>query len=266
MKTKSGKENCNIKTVIVSILAILMLLSVNGIADEVSVSSAGAEAVASGNEIASVSTQATVSGSMASSSATAFAVASNGETATATATTWASISNTAYAFAQAVATAVSNIGETVWAGAHVDVSVSIDGTSSASAESAVGIGRGEEWNHGNGGDDGSDNNGNVDNTDPIVVAPSPIVATPPPKDRAFFGFVFGKSDVERYYYFKNKAENSGGLTFEDNNVNQTLRARYYMNIIARDNGLNESEFEDKYKIDNITIEEINKMKDIYTIK
>lgn len=64
------------------------------------------------------------------------------------------------------------------------------------------------------------------------------------------GFVFGKSDAERYYHFKNQANlNCPG---KDDETNYTChRAKYYLDIITNDNRLNETQFEHKYTLENV---------------
>lgn len=55
-------------------------------------------------------------------------------------------------------------------------------------------------------------------------------------------FIFGRSDVERYTYFKYKYIN------ESNSDSVRSRAKYFMKILANDYGLNETQFENKFDI------------------
>lgn len=200
---------------------------------EATTSSAGAIATATG-DTATVSTQVVTSGDGASSSGTAEAIASDGATATATVEVWASYANIASAYASAIATAIAGIGETVHAYAQADVSVSSDGTATASACTSAGSGDNNciSANDGNnGGEDGK------------------IVPVKTPKQMAISGFIFGKSDLERYCTYK--------LQLKDGNSENHNRAEYYLNIIAWDYGFAQRQgFETKYNITDGTCAEL----------
>lgn len=62
------------------------------------------------------------------------------------------------------------------------------------------------------------------------------------QNTAFSGFLFGRSDTERYTYFKSQSINLGAR----NSTRQ--RANYWMEIIANDYGINRTQFEKKYNI------------------
>lgn len=196
-----------------------------------SVSSAGAQAIATGSEtIATV--EAVVSSDGASSSATAKAKAENGGTATAIAEAWANWVDGSSAYARAVATAVAGAGETIWAEATAQASAS-SGKSDAYAGACVGdsgcIDRNEDNN--GGGDNGGNNNGHV----------APLL--PKPKLDSIGGFIFGKGDIDRYCTFK--------LQLLDGNTSNDDRASYFMNVIAWDGyGFTEKTFEQKYGLTN----------------
>lgn len=62
-----------------------------------------------------------------------------------------------------------------------------------------------------------------------------------PRPGAMFGFLFGRSDIERYCRFK--------LQLNDNQTENDARAKYYLNVITWDGyGLTEQQFEQKYNI------------------
>lgn len=188
-------------------------------------SSAGAEAIAMGNEV-TASTQVVTTGDRAYSSATAEAIASDGETATATAEVWAQFADVAYAYAQAVATAVAEAGQTVHAYARADALALSDGTAIASA--CISAGSGD--NACKSVTENSDNSGKGNSG--IFVAPRPDTIS---------GFIFGASDAERYCTYK--------LQLEDEDSSNNRRAEYYLNIIAWDYGFKQRiDFENKYDI------------------
>lgn len=239
--------------------------------------SASAQASAMGGET-HTSTEVVISGNTASASATSKARAENGGTATAEVTAQVNWLDTASTYAHAIATTVAGAGETVWAEATAIVSVSISSdTTTAGAQASAtgsksastttktvigtGIGNGGSGSgNGNSGSGNGENGGNGDpgndNKDGSRSGINTIIVPPPKEDRSFFGFVFGKSDVERYYYFKHQLTNDNKLSLADNDINVTARAKYYMNIIASDSGLNESQFESKFGEPNTTVSEI----------
>lgn len=195
-----------------------------------SVSSAGAQAIATGSEtIATV--EAVVSSDGASSSATAKAKAENGGTATAIAEAWANWVDGSSAYARAVATAVAGAGETIWAEATAQASAS-SGKTYAYAGACVGdsgcIDRNEDDNGG----------GDVETITVIRVAPLP----PKPKLDSMGGFIFGKGAIDRYCTFK--------LQLLDGNTNNDDRAKYMMyDVIAwGEYGFTGQQFESKYNI------------------
>lgn len=188
------------------------------------VASAGAQAIATGSE-AIASTQVTITSDGASASATSKAKAENGDTATAVAEAWANWVDGSSAYARSVATAVAGIGETIWAEAYASASVS-EGEARAETEAYVGTDP-NHIDHNNGG--GDPNNGK-------------IVPVKTPKQDAISGFIFGKSDIERYCTYK--------LQMTDDNPDNDHRAEYYLNIIAWDYGFKDRlNFESKYNIE-----------------
>jgi len=229
---KKTRNSLNILGGLFLFLSILLLFTVVASAEDVPVSeatsltsSAGAEAIAMGNEV-TASTQVVTTGDRAYSSAIAEAIASDGETATATAEVWAQFADVAYAYAQAVATAVAGAGQTVHAYARADALALSDGTAIASA--CISAGSGDNACKSateNSGDSGKGNKG-------IFVAPRPDTIS---------GFIFGASDAERYCTYK--------LQLEDEDSDNNHRAEYYLNIIAWDYGFAQRiNFEDKYDI------------------
>lgn len=194
-----------------------------------SVSSAGAQAIATGSEtIATV--EAVVSSDGASSSATAKAKAENGGTATAIAEAWANWVDGSSAYARAVATAVAGAGETIWAEATAQASAS-SGKTDAYAGACVGDSGCINKDEGNNG--GNDNGGD------------PNVNTAPPKKPkldSMGGFIFGKGAVDRYCTFK--------LQLTDSDPSNDYRAKYMMyDVIAwGEYGFTGQEFEKKYDI------------------
>lgn len=195
-----------------------------------SVSSAGAQAIATGSEtIATV--EAVVSSDGASSSATAKAKAENGGTATAIAEAWANWVDGSSAYARAVATAVAGAGETIWAEATAQASAS-SGKTDAYAGACVGDSGCIDRNEGDNG--GGDNGGNINGN----VAPLP----PKPKLDSIGGFIFGKGSIDRYCTFK--------LQLLDGNTNNDDRAKYMMyDVIAwGEYGFTGQQFEAKYNI------------------
>ena len=202
-----------------------------------SVSSAGAQAIATGSE-AIASTQVTITSDGASASATSKAKAENGDTATAVAEAWANWVDGSSAYARSVATAVAGIGETIWAEAYASASIS-EGEARAETEAYVGTDP-DHIDHNNGGEDpnnggGDPNNGGGDPNNGKIVPETP-------RPDAISGFIFGKSDIERYCTYK--------LQMTDDNPDNDHRAEYYLNIIAWDYGFKDkSEFESKYNIE-----------------
>lgn len=192
-----------------------------------SVSSAGAQAMATGSEtIATV--EAVVSSDGASSSATAKAKAENGGTATAIAEAWANWVDGSSAYAKAVATAVAGIGETIWAEATAQASAS-SGKADAYAGACVGDSGCIDRNE--------DDNGGGDVETITVIRVTPLL--PKPKLDSIGGFIFGKGDIDRYCTFK--------LQLSDGNTSNDDRAMYFMNVIAWDGyGFTEKIFEQKY--------------------
>lgn len=183
-------------------------------------SSAGAMASADG-DVAIVSTHVTVTASSASAEATARASVSNGGTATAIAEAWANFLDIATAYARSTSTVTAGMGEIVWVEARATAVASSDGKSRARAGSVICMGIGcldpkDPSNSGNG-----------------VSTHSSGGAV----------YTFGKSDAERYCYFK--------LQLSDNDTKNDDRAKYFIGIIAWDNGFSSDttkEFEQKYNI------------------
>lgn len=225
---KKDKKTNSWRLHIVILIAIIIfgnIATATAIEAQESGATASAEASASASgDKASVTTEVSVSGTGAHSSASALASASNGGTATAIAEAWASWSDTVSAYAQSAVTIVAGIGETVWAHATAEATVTSDGTAKATAESTVGTG---EYP--------GDNNGGSE--DQIVAVPKVI-------ERSMGGFVFGKGDIERYCHFKQQ--------LKDDDPKNDDRAKYYISIIAWDYGFKEDQlnnFEDKFKIE-----------------
>ena len=115
-----------------------------------------------------------------------------------------------------------------------------------------------------------DNGGKIipgDGGDKITPKPVPVQT---PQYKGFFGFSFGKSDPERYWYFKHVAGNGHALKLADNDNGtgngsyQQERAVYYMTVILQDYGMNQSRFETKYRRENYTISNIPELKDRIT--
>lgn len=197
--------------------------------------SAGAQAIATGSE-AITSTQVTITSDGASASATSKAKAENGETATAIAEAWANWIDGSSAYASSIATAVAGIGETIWAEASASASVS-EGGARAETDAYVGT----DPNHidptnGGSGESGGNGNGNGNPNNAI------IVPVPTSRPDAISGFVFGKSDIERYCTYK--------LQLTDDDPNNDHRAEYYLGIIAWDYGFKKKlDFENRYNIE-----------------
>ncbi len=115
-------------------------------------------------------------------------------------------------------------------------------------------------NNGNGdngnGDSGNGDNGNGDsgNGGKNHIAKSKVEENP-----AFRGgFTFGKNDAERYYHFKHQIEEYCSSSDEGNSENGAgeknntcLRARYFVSIILNDHGVNTSDFELKYPLEDL---------------
>jgi len=232
MKNKPKKKNTknSLKVLGGLFLSMLLLLTAVASADtgEVPISeatsltsSAGAEAIAIGNEV-TASTQVVTTGDRAYSSAIAEAIASDGETATATAEVWAQFADIAYAYAQAVATAVAGAGQTVHAYARADALALSDGTAIASACISAGSGDNACIKS----DSGKSGKG---------------ISVPVPRPDTISGFIFGASDADRYCTYK--------LQLEDEDSGNNYRAEYYLNIIAWDYGFAQrTNFEKKYDI------------------
>ena len=210
------------------LLMLLLFVTVASAEDEsTTVASAGAQAIATGSE-AIASTQVTITSDGASASATAKAKAENGGTATAIAEAWANWVDGSSAYARSIATAVAGIGETIWAEAYASVSVSED-EARAETEAYVGTDPNHIDKETNNGGDGDLNNGRT-------------ITVPTPRPNAISGFIFGKSDIERYCTYK--------LQTADDNPDNDHRAEYYLDIIAWDNGFKKKlDFENKYNIE-----------------
>lgn len=85
------------------------------------------------------------------------------------------------------------------------------------------------------------------------------------RNTGFNGFLFGKSDTERYTYFKFQSINLSA----DNGTKQ--RASYWMGIIADDYGINQTQFEKKYnittnKFGGVELVGINKSKNMVIVR
>lgn len=234
---KQIKNNKKYVSIFLSIL-LLSMFTIVAFAEEPvdDTASAGARAIAIGDETETV-VQATVNDDGASSSATSRAKAENGGTATAIAEAWANWYDGSSAYARAMAVAVAGIGETIWAEANAQASVSSDGTTTAYAGACVG-------------DAGCiDPDPNTDGSKQKIKVET--------QGRDFFGFAFGKSDPGRYYYFKKVANGDITTTIslsDENNTYMQNRAKDYMWSIAWDRGLNQTQFENKYKESNYTAE------------
>lgn len=91
-----------------------------------------------------------------------------------------------------------------------------------------------------------------------AVDPDPIqlvlIQPPRPVVQPFFGWIFGKSDAERYYAFKYQIVKHNRLAMADNNTNDTAtykHAIYWRDVILNDYGLNASQFEHKYTLQEV---------------
>lgn len=201
--------------------------------------SAGAIASADG-DVAIASTHVIVTEISAGAEATARASASNGGTATAIAEAWANFLDAAMAYARSTSTVTAGINEIAWAEAHVAVSASADGTACAIADSTICTGENcldkKDPDNGNNADNG---NGNANG-----------LHTPASNSGGAI-YTFGKADTERYCHFK--------LQLSDDDAKNDDRAKYYIGIIAWDNGFSSDttkEFEQKYSIE-CTTEQLN---------
>lgn len=231
---KTKKQKC------LSIFLAIMLIStftivVASAEESDETASAGAQAIAIGDETETV-VQATVNDDGASSSATSRAKAENGGTATAIAEAWANWYDGSSAYARAMAVAVAGIGETIWAEANAQASVSSDGISTSNARACVG----------DAGclDPDPDIGENTENKQKIEV------------DSTGGGFNFGKNDIERYCVYK--------LQLSDNNTENDVHASYSMNVIAwGDYGFTNEVFENKFGIDNASCIELIDGKKLY---
>lgn len=235
---KQIKNNQKCVSIFLSIL-LLSMFTIVAFAEEPvdDTASAGAQAIAIGDETETTA-QAVVNDDGASSSATSRAKAENGGTATAIAEAWANWYDGSSAYARAMAVAVAGMGETIWAEATAQASVSSDGTTTAYAGACVG----------DAGciDPSTDGSGNAKQKIKVET-----------QGRDFFGFAFGKSDPGRYYYFKKVANGDITTTIslsDENNTYMRDRAKDYMWSIAWDRGLNQTQFENKYKESNYTVE------------
>lgn len=236
MKNKPKMENKKNNLKVLGYLFVSMLLLFVAIAsaeenDETYVASAGAQAIATGSETIAYA-QVTITSDEAYASATSKAKAENGGTATAMAEAWANWADGSSACARSVATAIAEIGETIWAEATAHASVS-SGEAISYAGACVGdAGCIDPKDEGNSGDV---NNGGTDGT---ITIPEPIK----PELDAISGFVFGKGDIDRYCTFK--------LQLADSDPNNDQRAKYFMrDVIAwADYGLTMQAFEAKYNI------------------
>jgi len=125
-------------------------------------------------------------------------------------------------------------------------------------------------NDGNDGGNGGDNGGNDGNNEGNDGVNGVNGATNENNNQntggVFFGYVFGKSFPERYYYFKQIVENTG-LSLADKGIDTNAsytytiaRARYHMRVIANEDGLNQTQFEVKYKREHYPIN-ISEMQD-----
>ena len=211
-------------------LSMLLLFVVVASAEEThvdgthaTVASAGAQATATGSE-AIASTKVVVTSEGASASSIAKAKAENGETATAIADAWARWVDGSSAYAHSAATAVAGIGETIWAEAKATASAS---AGSANAGTIAYVGTDPNYVD-------PPNNGGVPNNGKII----PVVTSRPD---AISGFIFGKSDLDRYCTYK--------LQLTDDNPGNNHRAEYYLHIIAWDYGFDDLiNFESKYNV------------------
>jgi hypothetical protein len=216
-------------------LFLSMLLVFTMASAETEDPSAGAIASADG-DVAIASTHVVVTENSASAGATARASASNGGTATAIAEAWANFLDAAMAYALSTSTVTAGIGEIAWAEAYVEVSASADGEAYARADSTICTGENCL--------DEKDPNSN-DNIGSSGVHSSTSGGAV---------YTFGKSDIERYCHFK--------LQLSDEDDKNDERAKYFIGIIAWDNGFsNDKTFEQKYNVE-CTTKQLN-MEDNY---
>jgi len=76
-----------------------------------------------------------------------------------------------------------------------------------------------------------------------LLQPQPQPVVQPVQERNFYGFTFGKCDVQRYKHF--------WLQLRDNSTENDVRARYWMEVIAWDSGeRSPGDFEEKWDISN----------------